>query len=338
MISHENVNLDSKNHYHIVVMEPKTLDFSAVANLQQIAFAEIINKTGMGYLFTEPYYRWKYFAPAGEAKIALLYDEAGLAAVNAMYPMDILANGTRIRGWQSCDTATHPRGRGKGHFMQCIGALKNEIGSEDVFFGYPNHNSRAGLVKFGWTHHSNVRTWACVLPGIKKARTNYIEPLTEFTTEQDIFSAELAASCKGAILDRSAAYMNWRYNQHPLHQYESFAWRESGRLLGVIVLRKATISGRELAIVMETLALSTRVERGLLAFAADWGRQRKASYTLALNNTIQTMTGILSAYLPVPMWVLPKRQILMGAAASGERANTVWNMPWHIQIGDWDGF
>jgi len=331
------MDFDEQYQENFIVMSPKNLDFGELVKLQQEAFSEIIEKTGTSYLFSEDYYRWKYSPPAGDARIALLRDSAGLVAANSMYPLDILANGEKIRGWQSCDTATLLRGRGKGYFMKCIGALKDELESEDLFFGYPNRNSLPGLVKLGWSHHSDIRTWIRILPGGKTAGHHFIEKLEKFTAEQDIFSCELAARSKGAMLDRNSIYMNWRYKMHPLHEYEAYGWREGVRLLGVLVLRRAKISGKELAIVMETLALEPHVARGMLRFAAGWGRERGANYTLALNNTVKMMTGFLSAYIPVPMWVLPKRQVLMGAA-SGPSAKAIWNMPWHIQIGDWDVF
>lgn len=331
------VRLNQQDSYNVIVTDPHTLDFKSVTRLQQTAFANIIEKTGTGYLFTEPYYRWKYSAPAGDAKIALIHDDEGLVAVNAMYPLDLLADSKWIRGWQLCDIATHPRGRKKGYFVRCIDALSEKITADDLLFCYPNQASKPGLIKCGWIHLSNVKTWMSILPQIKVYKSPYIEQIEKFTTEHDFFVKKLSAR-GGVILDRNSIYMNWRYNQHPFHQYEMFAWRENGHLSGIIVLRKVTILGKELAIVLEILALSARVERGLLAFAASWGKEHKTKYTLALNNTTSTLTGILSAYIPVPMWALPKRQILMGTAAANSQAQLACNRPWRIQIGDWDGF
>lgn len=321
----------------IRVVGPEELDFELFVKLQRKAYAEIVGPTGTGYLLTEPYYRWKYAPPAGHAKIALVEDETGLVAANSMYPLHILASGDRILGWQSCDTATDPRGRGKGYFIKCLRVLKAELSGENVFFGFPNRNSTPGFLKFGWTQHGDVRTWLRVLPAQKSAALRAIDPIDHFTVKQNPFFEEFAKQ-GGAILERNSAYMNWRYKQHPLHQYEIFSWSVAGKLLGIIVLRRAKISGRELAIVMEALALSTKAERGMLAFAASWAKERHATYTLALNNTIRIANGIVSGYVPVPMWALPKRQVLMGAAESGARARTAWGMPWRVQIGDWDGF
>lgn len=320
----------------IRVVGPDSLDFGSYVALQREAYAEIVGPTGTGYLLTEPYYRWKYTPPAGGARIALVEDEMGLVAANAMYPLRIRAGDDRIVGWQSCDTATHPRGRGKGNFMKCLAALKSELGLEHLFFGFPNRNSIPGFAKFGWNEHGEVRTWVRALPARALAAFRAIEPIEQFTDEHEAFFGRVVAG-GGTMLERDSTYMNWRYKLHPLHSYEAFGWRAGGELLGVLVLRRVKISGRELAIAMETVALSAHAERGMLAFAASWARERRAQYTVALNNTTRTSDGILSGYVPVPVWALPKRQVLMGAAA-GTRAQAMWSTAWRMQIGDWDGF
>lgn len=320
----------------IDIFDSSELDFDSFVRLQAESFADIINKAGVGYLFTDSFYRWKYFPPSGNAKIAIVKDEAGLVAANSMYPVDLLIGKNRMRGWQSCDTATLPRGRGKGYFMQCIAALKRMIGEEEVFFGFPNHNSMRGFERLGWSKHSDIRTWLRVLPSFQADKLEAIAEVELFTTEFDIFAESLARQ-GGVTIARDAAYMNWRYKRHPLHQYKSYQWLQDGQLLGVLVMRRMRISGKELAVVMEVLALSGTVERGLLAFAAAWGRQHRAAYTLVINNTTGLLNAALTGYLPVPMCLLPKRQQLMGAAG-GISSLPVWNEPWHVQIGDWDGF
>jgi hypothetical protein len=43
-------------------------------------------------------------------------------------------------------------------------------------------------------------------------------------------------SCYGACIQRSAEYLNWRYLENPLHQYELFTARREGMLLGYAIL------------------------------------------------------------------------------------------------------
>jgi hypothetical protein len=320
----------------VKILTPAQLDFSAFTALQQAAFAELVRETGTGYLLSESYYRWKFTSPEGEARIALVYDDGELLATNSMYPLRVSSADGSVRAWQSCDTATHPRGRGRGHFMRCLKALREQLASDEIFFGFPNKNSAPGFVKFGWEYRADVRTFVRVWPGRRSGQSENVQAITSFDAEQEEFSAALRRS-GGPMLERRAAYMNWRYFQHPLHRYACFAWRESGRQLGLLVMRRVELSGRTIAVAMELLALESRVERELLSVAAAWAKSEKITYTMILNNTTSVPRALRRGFAPVPMWALPKRQVLMGRA-NGAKAERIWQQDWRLQIGDWDGF
>jgi len=319
----------------VKVIDAQDLDFAAFVTLQREAYSQIIAQTGTGYLFTESYYRWKYAPPSGRARIALVLDGPAVAA-NSMFPLTLRAGSATIAGWQSCDTATHPKARGKGYFMKCLGALRNSLEGEYIFFGFPNHNSMPGFIKFGWRHHSDVHTQVRVLPGRRTDAFRLVERINAFGSAHDEFATDVG-STGNTMVDRSSAYMNWRYFRHPLHEYESYAWVEGGRQLGLIVLRIVVVKNRRSAVAMELLSLTSRVERGLLRFAAAWARSKRVHLAMILNNTTSVGIGLSCGYVPVPMWALPKRQVLMGAAA-GPTADHAWNETWTVQIGDWDGF
>lgn len=320
----------------IKVLTPAQLDFAEFVALQQAAFADLVKGTGTGYLFSEPYYRWKYSSPRGEARTALIYEQGELLAANSMYPMQALSADASVRAWQSCDSATRARARGRGYFVRCVKALREQVGPDEIFLGFPNKNSTPGFAKAGCAHHSDLNTFVRAWPAGRMRPDERIRPITSFGPEQDAFSASLAAA-GGALLERSAAYMNWRYFQHPLHQYECFAWNEAGRQLGLLVMRRLEISGRVLAIALELLALERRVEGQLLSLAASWARTKGVRYTMVLNNTTGAASCLSHGYVPVPMWVLPKRQMLFGVA-NGPLAERIWRQDWHVQIGDWDVF
>lgn len=319
------------------VLTPDQLDFAAFVELQKAAFAEVIGSSGAGSLLSEPYYRWKYGPPEGMARIALVYEDGALVAANSMYPLRARSAAGWIRAWQSCDTATHPKGRGRGHFMRCLNALREHVGADEVFFGFPNKNSTPGFVKFGWAERGDVNTFVRVLPGRSPERRRGFERVGEFGAEQDEFATRLAQVPNSALLDRSARYMNWRYFAHPLHRYEAFALEGHGRRAGVLVMRRVELFGRVFAVAMETLALDASSERRLLSAAAGWAWQARIPLTMVLNNTTSVWRALTCGYAKAPTRMLPKRQVLMGAA-HGPGADLVWRQTWAVQIGDWDGF
>jgi hypothetical protein len=319
----------------VKVIGPAELDFSAFVDLQREAFAEIIAETGTGYLFDEANYRWKYEPPAGPARIALVVDDGELVAANSMYPLTVRSGTATVAGWQSCDTATHPKARGKGYFMKCLGALRENLPEDSIFFGFPNANSTPGFVKFGWTQHSDIPARVRALPAGRMSSFAHVDRISSFEDDHEEFAATLTNG--RAMLDRSAAYLGWRYMRHPLHSYESFAWTSGGRLSGLVVLRVVTIGERRIAVAMELLAQDSRVERALLRVTAAWAHEKRARYALVLNTTTGYARALSCGYLTVPARLLPKRQVLMGAA-TGKTAERTWQRPWNVQIGDWDGF
>jgi GNAT superfamily N-acetyltransferase len=318
------------------VTTPDRLDFGEYVHLQREAFAAVIGDTGMTDVISEPYYRWKYTTPVGDAKIAVVREDGRLVAANAMFPLLVRHAGTMVRAWQSCDTATHPDARRKGYFKKCVSALREDLGAGEIFFGFPNKNSSPGFLSFGWTLQSEVPTWLRVVPGRRLDGFRGMTEIAAFGDEQDRLAEKLGELGR-PLLERSASYMNWRYQQHPLNGYSSYAYIEDGDPRGVAVMRELDLKGRRLAVAMELQALDGRARRKLLAFAAAWARSRRRSFTLIMDNELSVGSGARSWFAPIPQRLLPKRQVLMGMTTGGV-ADDVWSRDWHVQTGDWDGF
>ncbi len=322
--------------FKIIVKTPDQLDLDELVNLQKIAFAQVVANTDMDYILVPAHYQWKYQTPYGTAKTALIYEGDSLVAMNSMYPLQVADGERTYRAWQSCDTATHPSARGKGYFMKCLAALKAELGPDELFLGFPNKNSRPGLTKFGWTHRGDIHTWVRVLPGRRQSRFGEITELAEFGAAQDAFFSELRAA-GGPLLDRSAAYLTWRYKRHTLNHYDAYALSENGRQTGLLVMRSAKVLGRKLAVAMELLTLNDRAERRLMNYSAAWASAHRLRYAFLHNNTVGNGAALSCGFIPIPMWAMPKRQILMGAA-NGPATERVWAREWRLGIGDWDVF
>jgi hypothetical protein len=323
----------------LTVIDACDLNYSHFLDLQKASYASIIGATGAGYLFTESYYRWKYKTPFGNAKIAIVEDGTGFISANSMYPLQIGGDDLTARGWQSCDTATHPRGRGRGYFMRCLAELKKEIKDGEIFFGFPNKNSTPGFIKFGWTEKANVNTWIhpYVLPFQLNSSKNNIRKVDFSSFEYSSFFRKLEQKSMGGLV-KSPAYMNWRYKSHPLHNYDVYGeFSQSGEVVGIVVLRTLVLQGKKLCVALELVALNDSVEKKLIKHSIHQGYLQNCQHFLVINNTLSLRNALLSGMIPVPMFLLPKRQILMGAA-QGLEGQKFWNNKWDVQIGDWDGF
>ncbi|MBW1880478.1 MAG: GNAT family N-acetyltransferase, partial [Deltaproteobacteria bacterium] len=266
------------------LLDADDLDYEAFAALQREAFAEVIERAGSTADWMTPeLYRWKYHPPAGNALIAVVYEGDDLVAANAMFPLEIRHGGDAVRGWQSCDTATAPRGRGQGYFVGCLHTLGEALQPEEIFFGFPNHNSMRGFEKVGWTSRGLVTTWVNPLSLLGRGPTAEIQPAEGFAAEYDALADQLASSGKVHVA-RSAAYLDWRYTRHPTHRYQTFACRDEQGLAGFVVARTARAMNRDVSVVMDLWGSRPGVERRLLRRVSAWARQQRTR-TLVLLDT-----------------------------------------------------
>jgi GNAT superfamily N-acetyltransferase len=316
-----------------VVLSPDQLDYDQHSALLQRAFKEVLAGTGEEETLSPPFFRWKYNGPIAPARIAVVREGDQLLAANSMYAVDVVWRGRRYRGWQSCDTATDPAARGKGYFGACLKALQSELKPGDLFFGFPNRNSIGGFLKIGWEDRGVLPAWARVVPRVRRVKG--VEPCASFDAEFDSFRQTCVSD--RPMIERSAAYMNWRYFQHPIARYEVFVLREQGAPQGYLVLRQVKTFGRPMALVLDLIASGTSAQARLLNFAARWGLERGLWPIVAFSSVIPLRVAARSLFIPAPARLLPKRQALLGEAR-GPEATEVLHQSWHLHLGDWDGF
>lgn len=319
----------------VTVQKPAALDFDEYAAMQAEAFAEVVGAHGMGSLNTPDYYRWKYNTPWGSAFIATVRKDQKLVAANAMYPLRIIGGTDSVIGWQSCDTATLPEARGQGLFMQCLHALQENLSDESIFFGFPNLNSVRGFEKLGWQRREELVGFTRFIPGRRLNAFPNICVSDSTLPGYDDLAARLVSADR-PMIERCADYLRWRFFQHPLYQYEVFALSAQHGIDGYIVLREVTFNRRTMSLIMDLLAVDAKARGRLLRFAAAWSRSKRLVFTLLFTNALSRSSALRSAYIPIPARLMPKRQILMGAA-KGSAAASLWDKSWYMQIGDWDG-
>lgn len=318
-----------------VVLGPDELDFDEYARLQAESYAELLARNGVAPYLTPRYYAWKYRPLTGTARVAIVRDAGRLVAANAMFPAVVADGVDRAIAWQSCDTATHPSARGRGLFSRCIEALRASLRDENVFFGFPNASSIGGFRKLGWEVRADVDTYVRpVMFGTMRPHPG-IRPTREGDDVGTLAAHVCAAT--GPTIMRDEAYLQWRYARHPVHRYESFVADDGAGPHGLLVVRTADVGGRRVAAVMEALAPEERTVVRLLRYARTWARERGARAAVCLATTLSAGAALRAGFVRVPRRLLPKRQVLMGAAC-GQAAERIWSRRWNVQLGDWDAF
>ncbi|MBL8859844.1 MAG: GNAT family N-acetyltransferase [Planctomycetes bacterium] len=314
---------------HMRVLGFDELDQEAYCRLQQQAFTAIFVKNAIPLeRLNRAFFTWKFAPPAGAARVAVVMHGNEMVATNAMFPLQLVHGEGRERGWQSCDTATSPAARGKGYFKQCIAALRETIPAGETFFGYPNQDSKRGLESVGWNLNSEIPfRMRPVWWGAQVGRE--VEPITEFGAAQDEFARKLSRNGP-LMIERSAAYLNWRYVRNPLYEYGRFYCVIDGAIAGLLVVNRVVVRKRPILVVMEFLTLDERAVKPLLAQAVHTARSSRCSMLAAIGNRK------LPTLVRIPATFLPKRQILMGQRVGPPHGPMT--EPWLVQAGDWDVF
>lgn len=305
------------------------VDKDAYCRVQQTAFAEIYAKNAIPIeRLDRAFLEWKYAPPEGRARIALVTHGDELVASNAMFPLRVVHGTRQERVWQSCDTATTPAARGKGYFKKCVTALRDSLERGETFFGYPNENSKKGFEGIGWNVAAEIPFRARPVLWGASVGVDIVQ-VADFGASQDDFARAFAA-VEAPMIERSAAYLNWRYTRHPFYRYEKYHCVHDGRIRGLLVLNHAIVREKQVMVVMEFLASDARAAKAMLARAVQSARASKCSVLLAIGNRpVPTL-------MRLPKMLVPKQQLLMGQKIGPPHGPM--GEPWLVQAGDWDVF
>lgn len=320
----------------IEVVEASNLDYEAYSRFQKEAFWDLLARSGVSDSFmTSEFYRWKYHTPIGDGRIARVLEGSEVISSSAMTPLRICDGDTSVIGWQCLDVATIPRARRKGHFFSTLKTLIGSLDSNEIFFGFPNSSAIPAFIKFGFLENVLLTTWVNPFAFVSKRASNKIREVECFGPEEDILAKKLRES--GPFLDHSLDYLNWRYLNHPNNEYTFFVHEHGDSHTGFAVVRKAHVMDRDIVLVMELWGLNRLVEVRLLRHIAAWSIAQGQRMIVMMNAGISLGEGLSAAFLPVPSFLLSKRQVLV-VYAIGRKAESVIKKRWKVQTGDWDVF
>lgn len=196
--------------------------------------------------------------PHGDGTGALLVVtvDGEIAGVNGLMPAKIRYRKEPVNAVWSCDTAVSTRFRGKGLGRGLFVRVSAEA---EVVMGYGiSDMSDPILEKLGWDLGHEARGFFFYVAEegakglLKNVRSSLVRlalgPSKSGDIEVDIhegepFGADVdelwKASVPGymSVVERDAAYLNWRYHRHPRLHYVAYHARRAGQLVGVLIAR-----------------------------------------------------------------------------------------------------
>ena len=198
-------------------------------------------RTGLGET-TEAYWMWRLFTDNGQPDppIAVaVEDEAGtLCAMSTILPI-IYGGGTSHRKClQFCDWVVRPDRRGRG-LIRMIYDFVCRLYQEkeyDFILEFPNDNSYPIFTKYGFCEEPPIPCFSSPrrLPAIRPRLTDFSADGVEVCFSDSCPLTDEIFTRPDRI-ERTPAYLRWKYDQNPDTDYKWVGFRQNGSFIGYIV-------------------------------------------------------------------------------------------------------
>jgi len=322
----------------------------------------------------EAYHRWQYQDnPAGPALAALAADRAAgeLIGQFGALPLRMWVDGEERLAALALNVATDEAQRGRGVFT-ALGLAADELmakASAHLAWALPNESSFPGFVRhLGYSHIGdvpllvrpvNVRrlvrkrlpvpgvdvvasllAWPFAPPLPKAAQP--VEGVTVSAVESfdERFNA-LWARVRGrqrVMVVRDARYLEWRFRDVPLRQYQALLAVADGEPAGYAVMRIAQIAGMEAGLLVDFVVAPSnageRAGRALVSEALAWfaGHDLDLLASLMLPHAPEYRLLRRAGFRSLPRVLLPQRFRVV--ARDGAAFRDLRN--WFLTMGDYD--
>lgn len=186
------------------------------------------------------YLDWRYIQNVPHQLLfSVEMNGAETVASYSAFPVELVCDGHRMKTMTSMTTMTHPQWQGRGLFPKLAGELYQQAESLKIagVWGFPNANSHPIFnKKLGWSDIYEIPTLRLDLAHADLDRLPNPGPVVE---RDDDFSLGYPASpCDGLIrIDRSQAYLVWRYARHPVNRYQNLVLARDGKVSSFLVTK-----------------------------------------------------------------------------------------------------
>ena len=289
-------------------------------------------------------WNWKHRSnPAGASLGLAAYDSEGmLIALRTFMRWRLVDDaGGEVSAVRAVDTAVHPKWRRGGLFSRLTQQSLDQLQDFGVglVFNTPNDRSGPGYKKMGWHLLGHPNLWVKLRPGALWASGRLddgavlegLRPFNQHGSQLATMTPEAAPRGGLAVL-KDAAFLDWRYGQHP-----NLAYSIVKSPAGVALVRQDKRRGRMGVAVVDWFLY----EDNLSAFGAllrSVSEQTHGDYWIMGPLTKSPLRGavILHGFIPVP-WRnvnLAARPVCMSGGAAVFQRRTAWQ----LNLGDLETF
>ncbi len=204
--------------------------------------------------FSDARFRWLHEeAPDGPSFRAVCCDGESVVGLYAALPKRVRCDGDVFVGARDIDPVVDPAYRGRGVFGRLLDHALANMADVDFFFNFANEASRPGFLRRGWRVAGLLRDAVCQLGARKTSAAETLLCLATAARARRRPDAEVVRLDPAALLawptlrpaaprgrlwvERSQAYLRWRYARSPLRRYEIYAEVEAGTARRAAVVR-----------------------------------------------------------------------------------------------------
>ena len=208
------------------MMEIKRADFSDVPRIVSLLKVSLGDELPL----SEQIWHYKHINnPFGKSIVLLAEEDGKLAGVRAFMRWKWQKGEKHYSCLRAVDTATHPDFRGRGVFklltLQAVEIAKKE--GDHFIFNTPNDQSRPGYLKMGWEVAGKIRVG--LIPAVFSFWKIWKNG-NDYESPEKIELAGLSSLCEewndrlrsanDFFTPKSPEYLQWRYVNNPLQEYE----------------------------------------------------------------------------------------------------------------------
>jgi Acetyltransferase (GNAT) domain len=249
-----------------------------------------------------------YLKPSYISWIIDVENDNRIKGLYSSFFIEFLIKGQKKVAAQSIDTLTDINYRGQGLFPKLASDVNKRLAENNTAFiyGFPNSNSAPGFFKkLNWQKIGNglvpflIKPLSLSFVFKKFLKINKISPidyppfiqhknireLNNFNNPQVNVLANNFLSQKKYFINRTSAYLNWRFIDKPLENYKSLGFFEQDVLKGFIVFTIKQKHGGNIGYIMELIynPLTPTVGKSLLKYATTYLKKSNADVILAWN-------------------------------------------------------
>ncbi len=178
-----------------------------------------------------------------EEMINLMWEGDVLAGHYAVSALEIMVDNRKILASLSGTTMTHPAFQGKGIFSTLSLELYDRINREygvNIVLGFPNQNSHYGLIKkIEWKDLSIIPNLTLSFLNLKRGElSTSVQSIVNFNDSHESYIKDTISALGFSVyVNRSKQYLNWRYRDCPINEYDCLEIIKDNVRVGIVITK-----------------------------------------------------------------------------------------------------